>query len=116
VACSGSRSLTKIINDNISRYLLIKLSNEEIHELAKMNHLRFDTFQKRFIVHKKKEYGVGIFVTVYDHTMYSNPPGDGKVRSLNPDYRWLTVAHQLLIPKPSAKDVRPISYPVIYSV
>ncbi len=116
VASSGSRSLTKITDDNTSRYLLIKLSNEEIQELAKINHLRFDTFQKRFIIHREKEYGVGIFLTVYGDTIYSNPPGDGKVRSLNPDYRWLTVDHQLLIPKPSAKDVRPISYPVIYSV
>ena len=115
VASSSSRSLMKISEHSISRYLLIKLSNEEMQNLAKSNHMRMDTFVKRFIIHREKDYGVGIFHVVYEHTIYSKPPADGKVRSLNPDYRWLTVVHQLLVPIPSVKDLRPIEYPVIYS-
>lgn len=115
VASSSSRCLTSITENSIYRYVLIKLSNEEMEVLAKANRLRPDTLINRFIIHQEKDYGVGIFLVVYGHTPFSKPPADGKVRSLNPDYRWLTVAHQFLIPKPSMKDVRPVSYPIIYA-
>jgi hypothetical protein len=91
------------------------LGIEEMMDVAKANGMEFDAFQKEFIVHCEKDYGVVIFLTVYKHTAYAKPPKDGKVRSLDPDYRWITVASQLLVPKPSAVDSHPIRYSVIYS-
>ena len=115
VASSSSRSLIKIAGNEVSRYLLIKLSQEEITVIAKENQMRVDTFQRQFVIHREKEYGVVIFLTIYKHTIYSMPPADGKVRSLHPDYRWVTVGYQLLIPKPSVMEARPINYSMIYS-
>jgi len=114
VGSSSARSLTKIAGGEISRYLLIRLSCEEMTDIAKANNMELDTFQKEFIIHREKDYGVVIFLTVYEHTAYSQPPKGDEVRSLNPDYRWLAVAYQLLIPKPSAVGTRPIRYSLIY--
>jgi len=115
VASSSARSLTKIAGSEVSRYLLIKLSSEEMINVAKANGMELDTFRNEFTIHSEKDYGVVIFLTVYEHTAYAKPSKDGKVRSLDADYRWLTVASQLLVPKPSALDIRPIRYSVIYS-
>ncbi|MGA1875067.1 MAG: hypothetical protein ACMUIA_05630 [bacterium] len=115
VSSSAARHLTKITERDISRYLLVRLKNQDMQKLARMNHMRFKTFQNHFIIHKEKEYGVGILLVVYEHTAHSKPPADGRIRPLNPDYRWLAVAHQFLMPRPSVKDTRPINYRMIYT-
>jgi hypothetical protein len=115
VASASARTLTKIAGSEVSRYLLIKLSLDEMIDAAKVNDMEFDMFRNEFIIHSEKDYGVAIFLAVYKHTAYAKPPKDGKVRFLDPDYRWLTIASQFLVPKPSAIDTRPIRYAVIYS-
>jgi hypothetical protein len=114
-SCSG-RSLTRIADGEVSRYVLIKLSMEEMKDIAKANNMELDTFREKFIISSGEDYGAAIFLIVYEHTAYAKPPKDDKVRPLNPDYRWLTIASQLLVPKPSvAGDTPPVKYSVIYS-
>ncbi|MEW6378492.1 MAG: hypothetical protein AB1611_02660 [bacterium] len=116
VASSSSRTLTRIADGEISRYLLIKLNSEEMAQVAKANNMALDAFQNGFLIHREEDYGVAIFLITYERTIHSKPPADGKSRPLNPDYRWLTIACQLLIPKPSVADVRPVRYSVGYAV
>ena len=95
--------------------MLIRISPEDIKELAKRVKLSEKDFIKAYLIDKTPEYGVGIFLVTYTHNEHSSAPEDGKLRELNPDYHWLNVDLQLLVPPPSSGDVRPIPYSSIYT-
>ncbi|MEW5803432.1 MAG: hypothetical protein AB1847_15165 [bacterium] len=114
VASASSRTLTKISGNELYRYLLIKLSSDEMISIARANHMEFDIFREKFTIHSEKDYGVAILLIVYEHTTHSTPQKGGRVRLLNPDSRWLTIACQLLIPQPMAVETRPIRHSEIY--
>jgi hypothetical protein len=115
VASSESRTLTRISERGTTRFVLVRLPIEEISRLAADNRMEFDNFVKRFLVDLQDEHGVGVFQVVYRNTVHSKPPEDGKLRKLRPDYQWLTVSDQLLIPLRSHHDVYPIPYSTIYT-
>jgi len=114
VASSESRTLTRISERGASKFVLIRLPFEEISRLASDNRMDFNVFAKRFLVEFKDNYGVGILNVIYQNTVHAKPPEDGRLRSLNPDYQWLTVSNQLLIPLPGNPGVYPIPYSTIY--
>jgi hypothetical protein len=115
VTSKESRSMTVISNNNIYRYILMKLGKEDLSILLKEHKMKEEQFQKRYVVNKEKEEPVVIFLVTYARTPYSLPPLDGKMRELNPDFRWLTVEDQLIVPLPNVSNARPIPYPTIYS-
>lgn len=116
VASSSSRFLTKISTDGkLSEYVLLRLSNEEIAKISKDNGIARGNFERYFVFHRFKDFGVCLFQVTYSHTKHSLPPLDGKLRDLNPDYHWLVVDKQLLLPIFKYPDVRPIVYRTIYA-
>ncbi len=115
VASAESRALTRISERGVARFVLIKLPSEEISRLAAESRMKFDNFLERFMVDIQDDYGVGVFQVVYRNTIHSKPPEDGKIRELKPDYQWLTVSDQLLMPLRGHTDVYPIPYSTIYT-
>ncbi|UCG11900.1 MAG: hypothetical protein JSU72_15480 [Deltaproteobacteria bacterium] len=115
VASAESRTLTRISERGVTRFVLVKLPVEEISRLANENRMEFDKLVERFIVNMEDDYGIGIFQVVYRNTVHSKPPEDGRLRKLKPDYQWLTVSDQLLIPMPGNLEVYPIPYSTIYA-
>jgi hypothetical protein len=114
VASSESRTLTRISERGVSKFVLISLPLEEISGLSDENRIEFNTFVKRFLVEFQEDYGVGILHVAYQNASPSKPPEDARLRSLRPDYQWLTVSNQLLIPLPGNPEVYPIPYSTIY--
>lgn len=116
VASSSCRSLTKIATDDtLSKYVLLRLSNEEMSKIATENNLNEEKFERYFIVHRFRDYGVVLFQVTYTHPEPSIPPADGKLRELNPDYYWLVVDKQLIMPALKYPEVRPLVYRTIYA-
>jgi hypothetical protein len=115
VASSESRTLTRLSERGVSRYVLIKLPTDEISRLASDNRMKFDNFVERFLIDVQDDFGVGVFQVVYRNTIHSKPPEDGKLRELRPDFQWLTVSDQLLVPLPGHNDVYPVPYSTIYT-
>lgn len=115
VASKESRALTSINNKKVCRYILMKLTEEDINEFRTEHKITAEQFRKYYVIGKEKDESVVIFLVTYARTPHSIPPLDGKTRKLNPDYRWLTVEDQLILPLPNAPNVRPIPYPTIYS-
>lgn len=115
VASAESRALTRISERGVTRFVLVKLPTEEISGLAAECRMKFDNFVERFIADIQDDYGVGVFEVVYRNTIHSKPPEDGKLRELKPDYQWLTVSDQLLVPLRGYTDVYPIPYSTIYT-
>lgn len=113
VASSESRTLTKFFGRAISKCALIKIDRQSIKAIEDHPNGNPD-FRKKFLIQETKQYGIAVFKVIYTFNEHSKPPADGKLRELKPDVQWLRVKNQLLVPKFSATDARPIKYQVMY--
>jgi len=116
VSSSESRTLTRISEYGVSKFVLIQMTNQEMDMMAQSAGLSKERFAEVYLVGRVEDKGVGIFQVVYGHTNHSRPPADGKLRRLRPDYHWLTVHKQLLIPLPTNIEANPIPFPRVYSL
>lgn len=115
VSSAEARTLTRISERGVSKFVLIRIPMADIQALAKEHGLSLDSFIDRYMVDIGDDVGVGILHVVYRNSPYSKTPDDGKLRKLRPDYQWLTVNDQLLLPLPDQQDAYPIRYNTIYS-
>jgi hypothetical protein len=114
VASSESRALTRIDERGVTRFVLIELSAEDMEKLSAENDMMRDDFEKRFLVDKQDDCGVCVFRVVYRNTRFSTPPEGKGLRRLKPDYQWLTVGDEHLIPLAEHRLARPLRYRTIY--
>lgn len=115
LASSEARTLVRMSEHGVAKYVLVRIPSTDMKELAHSMKLTIKDFASSYLIDQTPEYGVGIFLVTYTHNEHSTPPPDGKLRELNPDYHWLNVDSQLLIPPPSSPDVRPIPYSIVYA-
>lgn len=115
VASAEDRTLTRISERGVSKFVLIRVPREDISRLSDETRMDSDKFVKRFLVDIQDDCGVGILQVAYSNTSYSKPLEDGKLRELRPDYQWLSVSNQLLIPLPGNPEIYPLSYSTIYA-
>jgi hypothetical protein len=50
----------------------------------------------------------------YEHPEWGNPPADGKLRTLKPDYAWIMVDKEMVLPKPGSIFYSPLQVKWIY--
>ena len=114
VGSAESRTLARISERGVSKYVLVKLPIAEIRRLSNERGSKFDKFVEEFIVDINDQFGVAILHVVYRKSIYSKPPEDGKLRKLRPDYQWLNISDQLIVPLPEHPDIYPIPYSTVY--
>lgn len=114
VASAEARSLVRISERGVSKYVLVKVPMSDILEIVDEQKISFDKFSELFLVDIQEDYGVGILQVVYSNSVYSKPPEDGKLRKLWPDYQWLNVSDQRLVPIDSHV-IYPVPYSTIYT-
>lgn len=115
VGSSESRALMRISERGVSRSILMKFTDEELHQILEANSLTPNTFKKNYMVASEGKDGIFIFQATYLYTNQARPPDDGKLRELNPDLYWLTVGAQHIIPKPGVWKYPPLPINVIYT-
>lgn len=115
VSSCEARTLVRLSEQGIAKYVLIRLSRKEIQELAHSREMKEKDFADAYLIDRTPEYGVGLFLATYSRNEHSLPPPDGKLRELNPDYQWLNVDLQLIVPPPSSADVRPVPLSRVYA-
>lgn len=115
VGSSESRSLIRISERGVSKYILLKLTNAEMESVAQTHLLPLNTFYRNYIVNRKGGFGICIFQSTYSYTNQSRPPEDGKLRELKPDLHWLSVSNQHILPRPGIWKFPPLPMNVIYS-
>jgi hypothetical protein len=115
ISSAEARTLYRTSEQGISRYVLIRVSNADITELAQIVRIDEAKFIDTYLIDKTPEYGVGIFLVTYKHNEHSTQPQDGKIRELNPAYQWRNVDLPLPVPPPTSGDARPISYSRVYT-
>jgi len=114
VSSSESRSMIKYSERSVSKFFLIHLTGNQITALAQRERMDPEVFKNSYL-YPADGYYVGISEAVYDHTPYSKPPEDGKLRKLKPAYSWLRLRDEFLHPKASALTLRPINYKWVYA-
>jgi hypothetical protein len=114
LSSSESRSMVKYSERGLSKFFLIQLTDKQIKALAEKEGLDIETFKYSFL-YPAGDYYVGISEAVYDYTVYSKPPEDGKLRKLNPAYNWLKLRDEFLHPKSGSINLRPVNYNWVYT-
>ena len=114
VSSNESRSLLKIFETGLARYILIKINKKSINTLLKDNNITPEYFEKNYIIEKHAKSFICIFRTSYYNTTHSLPPADGKLRKLKMEPNWLSVVGQHIIPKPGTIEAVPIKHKIIY--
>lgn len=119
VGSSESRSLLTIGEQGVSKSILVKLSKTKINDIIKSGNISSDMtpgrFIKNYVVAREGDSYISIFNARYAKTIHALPPEGGKLRELNPDINWLTVASECIMPKPFVKKHGPVQYKMIYA-
>jgi hypothetical protein len=72
------------------------------------------SFRQGYVIGEAENtFDVMLFVN-YEHTEWGNPPADGKLRILKPDYAWLGVETEMVLPKTDAINYRPLQVKWVY--
>ena len=114
VSSSESRNLLRIDERGISKSVLVKLPGNEIKKLADMAGITQNSFTKNYVIARQRKNFVCILNVRYDYTSHALPSEGGRLRELNPDTNWLTVAEEHILPKPSVLIYAPIPYKMVY--
>ncbi len=115
VGSSEARALIRISERGVSKAILMRFSEDEMHQIAEANHLMPQTFKKNYVMARYRKKGVCIFQVTYAYTNHARPPDDGKLREIKSDLNWLTVGQEHILPKPGVKKYPPLPVNIIYT-
>ncbi len=114
VSSSESRTFTRYSERGVGRYAIIQLDKTYAEELAKSNGINMKAFRQGYVLGETEEHYAVLFFVMYRHTEWGVPPMDGKLRIVNPDYNWLAVDIELVLPLPDSITSRPIRAKWVY--
>ena len=115
VASCESRGLYRISERGVSKYILMKLSDQEMQSISEMHGMSIRSFKRYYVVASEKSAGIVIFQTTYERTSHARFPEDGRLREFNSEYFWMTVINQSIMPKPGQMSMSPLPYSIIYT-
>ena len=114
VASEESRTLTRYSEKGVARYAIIQLEKEYASQIREANRINTETFKKSYVLgESEKTYDVILFVT-YKHTEWGIPPADGKLRMVKPDYSWIGVDMEFILPLSNSLSARPLNVKLVY--
>ncbi len=115
VASRESRGLYRVSERGLSKYILMRLTGRDIQNIAEIHHMTVSMLKKNYLVAKEGDGGIVVFQTTYERTSHARFPEDGKLRKLTPEYFWMTVIDQSIMPKPGEWARSPLPYSVVYT-
>ncbi len=114
VASSESRSLLRVTEKGVSKYILVRLNAQQVKAIAASAEMTQTSFTKNYVVaHHGRSY-ICVFNVLYAYTPYALPSEGGKLRELKAEHNWLTVAHEQILPKIPSAHRTPIPWKMIY--
>ncbi|MBW6451990.1 MAG: hypothetical protein K0B02_04660 [DPANN group archaeon] len=112
VSSSSERTLTKISEKGVSKYILLRLTPEEIEELNII--IGTNGNLNDYIIEMEQDSAIVILQVIYVPTTHSKPPEDDKLREFSAKNSWIKVEKQLIIPRLDKKNVAPIKIKKLY--
>lgn len=114
VSSSETRTLTSYSEKGVGRYAIIQLDKQYAKQLIESNNLSEESFRQGYALGESDEFFDVILYVSYKHTEWGTPPSDGKLRILKPDYAWLVVDMEMILPTPHAVSYRPLHVKWVY--
>ena len=115
VSSSESRVLFRFDKREVSKSVLIKLSEEDIKKIGEKTGITVRNISRNYAIARHRKKYICLLNVKYDHTVHALPPEGGRLRELKADTSWLTVSQEYILPKPGVMDCPPIPYKMIYS-
>lgn len=112
---SESRALLRLSEKGVSKYVLVRFSDEEIRNFADEHHMSTKTFRKHYSIAREGKKAVFVLMIRYEQTPAARPPEDGKLRELNTDSYWTTIVSQRIIPMVNPWLYPPLQANLIYA-
>jgi hypothetical protein len=112
---SESRAVIRISEKGPAKSVLAKLSEKEVQQIANENSMTVSVFKENYVINKEGRHYVVIFTVAYEHTDHAKEAKQGKLRELNPDLYWLTIASEQILPKPFTWKFPPLKVSRIYT-
>jgi len=114
VSSAEAKTFTRYSERGTGRFAVIQLEKEQAIQLMNANNLGIKTFRQGYVLGETDTYFAVILFVSYRHTKWGLPPPDGKLRILSPDYSWLAVETELVLPLPHAIGFSPLNVKWIY--
>lgn len=108
VSSSESRSVYKYSEKGVSKFFLLQLGTHQVEALVEREGVRPETFEKSYL-YPVEGFHIGVCEARYVHTRHAVPPEDGKLRTFHPAYSWLRLKDELLLPRLTNTDLRPMA-------
>lgn len=112
---SESRALLRLSEKGVSKFVLVRFSDEEVKQFADEHHMSTTTFRRHYSIAREGKKAVFVLMITYAHTPAAKPPEDGKLRELNSDSYWVTIASQRIIPMVNPWMYPPLQANLIYA-
>jgi hypothetical protein len=114
VSSSETRTLTRYSEKGVARYAIIQLDKDYAHQIMEINRITPEAFRSGYALGESESfYDVMLFVS-YKHTEWGQPPIDGKLRIIKPDFNWLAVDREMILPLSHSLNSRPLILKWIY--
>lgn len=114
VSSAETKTITSYSEKGMCRYAVIELDREYAGLIMENNRLTEADFRKGYVLGESGDrFDVILFVR-YEHPEWGMPPADGKLRILKPDYAWLAIDSEMVLPKMHAITFSPLPVKWVY--
>ena len=114
VSSAETKTLTSYSERGTCRYAIVQLDKQFAKTVIEGHALTESSFRQGYVIGEAENtFDVMLFVN-YEHTEWGTPPSDGKLRILRPDYAWLGVETEMVLPKSDAINYRPLQVKWVY--
>lgn len=103
VGSSEARHLTKITEEGVERYALLRLDDDHIQQAEQL----YSSFREHYLFDDR----VCVFRVVYRTNENSQP---SKFRKFDPKLQWLKIIHEAIMPLAKHPEAAPFPYYVVY--
>lgn len=114
VSSAEAKTLTRYSEKGVGRYAVIQFDKQLAKQLIENNNITMECFRQGYALGESEQFFDVILFVTYKHTEWGTPPADGKLRILKPDFSWLAVDMEMILPMPHAVSFRPLHVKWVY--
>ena len=114
ISSAETKTLTRYSEKGVARYAIIQFDKVYAKQICENNNLTEESFRQGYALGESENHFDVILFVSYKHTEWGTPPSDGKLRILKPDYSWLAVDMEMILPMPHAVSFRPLHVKWVY--
>ena len=114
VSSAEAKTLTRYSEKGVARYGVIQFDKGLAKTLIESSGLTEESFRQGYALGESEGFFDVILFVTYKHTEWGKPPDDGKLRILKPDYSWLAIDMEMILPMLHAVSFRPLPVKWVY--